>query len=246
MYLELAVNRTILKTMNATWSSVVYRMSSASALGIFCLSLSGCATAGYNKSDATARSLQRASYEVQVESRALNSTLHTLSELVNSPGADLKPQFRRFSAALDSLVASSERNDKADVEITKRSAAYFQAWDKEISTMNYEAVRSKSQARRAEATTDFQKVHQRYLEAQGVMQPLLSYLEDIRKALSADLTQHGLEALKPIVGNANQNADKVQVALTKLSSELGDTGTRLSSYVFQNAARGSASASGPK
>ena len=200
--------------------------------------LAGCATSGYQKSDATAHSLQHASYTVQAESRALSLTLQNLKGLVDTPGADLKPQFKKFSVSLDWLIKESDRNDKADREIADRSAAYFKAWDKEMETMSFEAVRSKSQARRTEAANDFQRVHQRYLEAQNVMQPLLSYLEDVRKALGTDLTQHGLEALKPIVANADENAGKVQLALTRLSSELSASGTRLSSYHFQTASGG--------
>jgi hypothetical protein len=208
------------------------------------MALMGCATSGYQKSDATARSLQHASYTVQAESRALHLTLQNLKDLVNTPGADLKPQFNKFSAALDWLNKESERNDKADREIADRSADYFKAWDKQMESMSFEAVRAKSQARRTEAANDFQRVHQRYLEAQGVMQPLLAYLEDIRKALGSDLTQHGLEALKPIVANADENAGKVQSALTRLSSELSASGTRLSSFSFQTAGRATNNTSG--
>jgi hypothetical protein len=204
-------------------------------LALLGTALTGCQTAGYNKGDATARSLQKASYEVNLESRALDLTLHTLSELVTKPGADLKPQYERFSAALDRLITSAQRNDRADREITKRSIAYFQEWDKALNAMTFEVVRSKSQSRRAEATNDFLSVHQRYVEAQTVMGPLLSYLGDIRKALSADLTQRGLDAMKPIVVNAHENANKVEIALTRLTAELNASGTRLSSMAFQTA-----------
>jgi hypothetical protein len=197
--------------------------------------ITGCATSGYQKGDATARSLQQASYTVQTESRALSLTVQNLKNLVNTPGTDLKPQFKKYSASLDSLLKESQRNDKTDREITDLSADYFKSWDKELETMSFDAVRTKSQARRTEAANDFQRVHQRYVEAQTVMQPLLAYLEDIRKALRTDLTQHGLEALKPIVANADDNSAKVQVALTRLSSELSASGTRLSSYTFQTA-----------
>jgi len=226
--------------------SVASRFAGTFSLCALGFSFAGCATSGYQKSDATAQSLQHASYTVQAESRALHPTLQNLKDLVNSPGADLKPQFKKFNASLDWLIKESQRNDQADREIADRSANYFKAWDKEMESMSFEAVRVKSQARRTEAANDFQLVHQRYLEAQGVMQPLLAYLEDIRKALRTDLTQHGLEALRPIVTNADENAVKVQLALTKLSSELTASGTRLSSFSFQTASRGASNTSSVK
>lgn len=205
----------------------------ASAIVCAGLWLAGCATAGYTKGDATARSLQRASYEVTGESRALDTAIQSLRDLVEKPGADLKPQYQQYSAALDRLIASAERNHRADQQISQRSAAYFQAWDKQLESMNYEVVREHSLARKAEATNDFESVHQRYVEAQTVMQPFLAYLQDIRRALNADLTQRGLEELKPIVANADENAAKVQTALSKLSNELAASGGRLSSYAYQ-------------
>jgi hypothetical protein len=237
-------DRLIVNDMKTFCMSFVCRRGVGLSLCLLPLALAGCATTGYQKSDAAARSLQRASYTVQAESRALSLTLQNLKSLVDTPGADLKPQFKKFNAALDWLIKESDRNDKADREIADRSAAYFKAWDKEMETMSFEAVRSKSQGRRTEAANDFQRVHQRYLEAQNVMQPLLSYLEDVRKALGTDLTQHGLEALKPIVVNADENAGKVQLALTKLSSELSACGTRLSSFHFQPASRATNNTSG--
>src|SRR5436190_1960487 len=215
------------------------------ALSISSIWITGCATSGYHKSDATARSLQYASWEVTAESRALDLTVRNLNELINRPGADLKPQFRRFSGALDRLIKEAARNDRADVAIARKSSEYFETWDKELAAMNYEVVRQRSQARKAEVTNDFATVHQRYLDAQAVMQPLLSYLEDIRKAVSADLTQRGLEAMKPIAAHADENAAKVQVALSRLSDELSASGRRFSSFVFQTTPRAGTN-SGPQ
>ena len=223
--------------MNAMKSQKVTlaTLSKSCLLGLMLVGLLGCATAGYKKSDAAAHSLQTASREVTAESRALELTLHTLNDLVNQPGADLKPQFKRFSTALDKLLAASDRNERSEREIAKKSEAYFQAWDEEMATMNYEVVRSNSQARKAQATNDFHNVHQRYVEAQTAMRPLLSYLVDIRKALSADLTQKGLDSIKPIVKNAEENSAKVQLALGRLTNELNASGSRLASYAYQSA-----------
>ena len=56
----------------------------------------------------------------------------------------------------------------------------------------------------------FETVSQSYQEAQTVVQPLIDYFEDIRRALNSDLTRGGLAAVKDIVGNADDNAAKVQ------------------------------------
>src|SRR5438552_14019335 len=61
----------------------------------------GCTTTGYKRSDAAARSLDAAAVQVQVQRQALGATMESLQDLVKQPAADLKPQFARFSGALD-------------------------------------------------------------------------------------------------------------------------------------------------
>src|SRR5438105_14376537 len=105
-----------------------------STLTIAALAMSGCMSTGYNKSDAAARSLESASAEVQAQSHALEVTVATLSDLINNPSSDFKPQFIAFSKALDGLVASAKSNEAAEKRIGQKSGEYFQAWDEELST----------------------------------------------------------------------------------------------------------------
>jgi hypothetical protein len=192
-------------------------------------SLTACKTATYDRGDAAARSLQNAAAEVQIESRYLTFTMSALEDLVKKPAADLRPQFKQFSKNLDRLEACARRNEKAAESTYLKHAAYFRSWDRQITNMNYEVVRSRSETRRTEVTERFNAVNRRYYEARTTMQPVLAYLNDIRRALGSDLTPAGIEAAKPIVANAADNAKKVQVALAKLTDELSDSGARMAS-----------------
>jgi len=58
---------------------------------------------------------------------------------------------------------------------------------------------------------------------------LIDYLQDIRRALSTDLNTSGVEAVKPLVGNANTTATKVQAALTQASASLTSLSAQMSS-----------------
>lgn len=214
-------------------SSVKTALAFIAVLAIF--SVAGCASTGYDKGDAAATSLREAAAEVQGQGRALEVTMGTLNELVTKPEPDLKPQFKRFGKSLDDLAASARRNERAQVRITQKSAAYFEAWDKQLATMNYEAVRSRSAARKAEVTNSLDSVNKRYRETQDAMGPLMNYLSDVRKALDSDLTPNGVQAAKPIVEKARENAGKVQLALGHLSTELTDCSSRMSSAIYQNA-----------
>jgi hypothetical protein len=196
------------------------------------LYLAGCASANYQKADAANGSLQKAAVAINLESRAIDGTMSSLDDLVNKPSSDLKPQFDRFSASLDRLIDSSSRAEKAAAEASRKSEEYFQAWEKEAATINYEAVRDQSVSRKTELSNEFNTVNQRYRENQAVVVPLISYLTDIRTALSTDLTAGGVQSVKPLAENAEGNARKVQAALARLSNDLTASGTGMSSVVL--------------
>jgi hypothetical protein len=195
--------------------------------------LTGCSTTGYHKSDAAAKSLNVAAAEIHAQRHALEATTDALQDLVNKPAPDLKPQFVRFSDALDRLSASARRNQEAARRVSEKSADYFLAWDKELTGLNYEVIRSRGEARKEEVAGLFKVVNRHYHDAQAALQPLVDYLEDIRKTLSADLTAPGLESVKGFVANAQENGSKVNAALSKLSTVLTDASTSMSSAPSQ-------------
>jgi DNA repair ATPase RecN len=195
------------------------------------LQFTGCATRNYTKADAACDSLRQASIQINAENRCIDVTLAALDNLVNKPANDLEPQFETYSAWLDRLADSARRADKADEVAREKSREYFQSWDKETAAINFEAVRDQSVSRKTQVSTEFNTVNQRYRENQAVIKPLISYLQDIRTALSTDLTMGGLQSVKPLVENAEQNARKVQTALARLTSDLAASRTQMSSVL---------------
>jgi hypothetical protein len=195
------------------------------------LSVCSCASTNYKKADAASESLQKAGRQIQAESYTIDLTLAALDDLVNKPAADLKPQFERFNASLDRLVAASNRAQKAADTAHKKSADYFENWDKQTADIKFDAVRDQSVSRKTQVSNEFSTLDQRYSENQAVMEPLISYLQDIRTALSTDLTAGGIQSVKPLADNAQQNARKVQAALARLSNELTASGARMSSVI---------------
>jgi hypothetical protein len=224
-----------MNTYNQGNSERTLQVIKASALALVVMWVAGCNSTGYKQSDAAAYSMQTAAGEVQAESRALELTMGALKDLVNEPPANLQQQFKHFSASLNRLVAAAQRTENTARRMELKSAAYFQNWDKQLAMIDYEHIRNLSQTRRTAVTNTYETVHHRYQETQAVVQPLIAYLQDIRRALDADLTVGGLEAMKSVVVNADQNAVKVQTALAALASELNNSSTRMSSIVLQTA-----------
>ncbi|HEX4263732.1 MAG TPA: DUF2959 family protein [Verrucomicrobiae bacterium] len=209
------------------------RVFQTSACVFALLHFTGCATGNYKKADAASESLRRASLQIDAENHCIDVTLADLDTLVNKPAPDLKPQFKTFSASLNRLADSADRADKAAAVANDKSKDYFQNWDKETAAINFEAVREQSVSRKTQVSNEFNTVNQRYRENQAVIWPLISYLRDIRTALSTDLTMDGLQSVKPLAENAKQNARKVQSALSRLTGDLAASRSQMSSIVVR-------------
>ena len=223
MYHHVQKRRSIEYLLTSVWAAVV-------AMSV----LAGCASAGYQKADVAAVSMQQAATEVQLEGRAMDNTMACLSALMDSTG-DLRSPYKRFTKSLDHFVSTAQRTDNTGRRMQEKNVQYFQAWDQQLQSIDYEHIRELSEARKAEVTNRVEAVTHRYQESQAAVQPLITYLQDIRKALNTDLTPGGLESLKGIVKNANDNAAKVQVALEALTAELTNSSSRMASVVTQPA-----------
>jgi hypothetical protein len=222
------VNTSTMPTKASTNRHALARVFQISVCTLAALAMCGCAST-YRQGDAASDSLGKAATEIRAESQAIDVTLASLDNLVNNPGPDLRPQYARYGHSLDRLVAASKRAEKSAEEAKQKSADFFDSWDKKTADIKYEAVRDQSVSRKTQVSDEFNTVNSRYRENQAVIEPLISYLQDIRTALSTDLTVGGIQSVKTLADNAAQNAQKVQTALARLSDELYDSGARMSS-----------------
>ena len=189
----------------------------------------GCQSSGYRKSETASRSLQLAAADVQAERRQMDLAMQALNDLIQKPAADLRPQFLRFSGAVDQLVACAERADQSHRDAARKNAAYFETWDEQAAKIHYGVIRSQSTTRRAEVTNRVHAVNAFYGDSQEVVWLVINYFRDIRTALSLDLTSAGLESVKSIVANADDNATKLQTSLGELADALSTSSTGMSS-----------------
>jgi hypothetical protein len=209
-------------------------LTEISTIVTIALAIAGCSGPGYKKGNAAAAGLQSAAKEVQAQSQTLDLTVAALRDLVDHPSGDLTKQYQYFSSCLDRFVSEARRTESSGQSMKKLNAEYLQAWDKEAGTIEYAHVRELSQKRKTDVANDIEALQQRYKESQAVVQPLIAYLEDIRKALGADLTPAGIESMKGVVENADANASKVQTALGALTTAMNDSGAKMSSLAFQH------------
>ena len=120
-----------------------------------------------------------------------------LNGLVGSTSGDLRQQLERYSRGLEQLVSAKKRGDSAASRFARRSASYFEAWNKQLPTISDEQLRKESMARKADVMGQYQATSREQQDAQNGLGALIGYLKDIRKALSADLTTAGLQSVRP-------------------------------------------------
>lgn len=196
----------------------------ATALG---LSIS-CATTSHRKAGNTSTSLKEAALGVDRSNAQIDGVLATLADLVNSPHADLKPQFNLFSAAVSKLEAEAKAVNEQTAAMQEQGAAYFQQWDTELATIQNENIRTRSLDRKNTVSARFDKVRASYVQAKADFAPFMSDLRDIRTVLTADLTAGGLASVKSVSDKASRNVYPLRASLSGLAVDFKTLGVSLS------------------
>ena len=228
--------------MKSSEASFISAAASVLLVALWCAA--GCQSAGYRKSETARRSLETAAAEVQVQADQIDVTLQSLNDLIEHPASDLKPQFQRFSAELDRLVAQTERVERTRQRMARKNAEYFDAWDRQASAIQYGTIRHQSTTRRSEVTNRVHAVNSFYVESQEVAWLAINYFKDIRTALSLDLTSAGLESVKAIAASGEENAKTLQATLGRLSDALAISSRRMPPEAMGSPPPASAQSSG--
>lgn len=190
--------------------------------------VSGCASHGYNRADRAASSMQSAANRVDAGATQIEIALATLSDLVDNPGADMKPQFNKFNSAVNTLESLSKDMAGKSETMQKKGTAYFQKWDEELAHIQSEDIRSRSAARKTEVVQGFERVQANYQNTSVALSPFMTRLTDIRTALSTDLTPAGLASIRGSVDSAKAEGATVQQSLRSLSTDFKNLGGAIS------------------
>jgi hypothetical protein len=195
---------------------------------ILCTVLVDCSTMVYQQGDRAAGSTQAAAVQLQQQKQSVEVMMARLNELVNKPAADLKPQFESFRLALGKLAVASQRGPGTGMQMVRSTAAYISAWNRELTVITNTRIRSLSTARKAEVTDQLNAVSRHYADAQKLLRALVYHVEDFHKALGADLTQGGTQAVTALMSELAAEASWVQAALGEVHAELGALSTAMS------------------
>jgi len=190
--------------------------------------IAGCASSGYKKAGSTSTSLREAAQGIDKSNAQLDVVLAALSDLVNNPGADIKPQFKKFSSAMSKLESLANEVSGHAAAMQEQGAAYFQKWDEELAKIQNEDIHTRSLDRKNDVAARFDKVRASYVQTKTDFVPFRSDLKDIRTALATDLTADGLASVKGVVNKANKDVSPLHESLDRLAADFKDLGISLS------------------
>jgi seryl-tRNA synthetase len=201
------------------------------ALAALTVFTAGCASSSssYEKAGKTSTSLQETAFKIDKGEVQIDTALLALSDLVNAPNQNIKPQFKKFESAVGKLDSLSKDVSKQALAMQEQGAAYFQQWDTDLAKIQNEDIRSRSTERKNIVAARFDRVRASYAHAKDAFVPFMSRLSDVRTALSADLTGEGLTSVKSIADDAKANAVPLREALRQLSADFRVLGLSLSS-----------------
>ena len=203
-------------------------LRSVFALAAFVGFITGCASDNYNRSANTAATLTASSSMITKGNTLIDESLADLNDLVSNPYPDLRKQFDRFNDAVNDLGVSAKDIASKAKEMKSQGADYFAKWDKELALIQNEDIRNRSETRRNEVASRFDRISQQYDEAKTVLRPFMSDLRDVQKFLSTDLTAGGLVAIKDTAAKATRDAEPVKESLSRLSDEFKSLGLSMS------------------
>lgn len=194
-------------------------MRAASTVALAAALLAGCASSGYERSQDTADTMQAAVTSANGFATARQGAFDAMNLLTAEPLDGLPAKFEAFSKAVDGVLSAEGAFRSAIAGMKSAAASRFQAWEAEDATFTNPGIQARSQQRRTEAQGVVNKAGadaDTMLEHAG---GFVSYLSDLRKLLSNDLTPAGIKANADLVQNARSSNSRMhQMAQPTLTS----------------------------
>jgi len=214
--------------MKTTGRTLLHAGSLASLIAL-AVWLTGCASSGYKQGDTAATNIRKAADRIDALPKEIERALGSLSDLVNNPQPDLKPQFKKFSSDVKRVEASAEHVQAARRSMAEKGQAFFDKWDEQLANITNEDIKARSQSRKEVVASRLMEVKVSYEQTEQAFKPFIADLRDIQTFLSIDLTSGGVEAARDPLKKAMQDAIPVTEAVRELAADFQALGLAMAS-----------------
>jgi hypothetical protein len=210
-------------------------LTSLTAFTTVALLLAGCASSGYKQGNKAAATIQSAADGVATLPGLINQTLTTLNALVESPQADLRPQFKALQSNISALESAAKAVASDRRQLGEDTKKFLADWDAELGQIQNQDIKARSQTRKDQVLQQLENVKRSYSEFDQAFRPFMADLQDVRKYLSVDLTRNGLAAIKEPVAKAANDSAPLKESTFKLAADFKALGGAMSSVAPQSA-----------
>lgn len=198
----------------------------------------GCSTTGPERAARAGESMQTVRGGIEKISAQVDKTVAALTDLVNNPQADLRPQFDAYTKELDELdTQRTLLKQRADAMRARRDE-YFRGWKADTDEITNPELKEHAEARRAQLEERFQNIATSMEKAKELSEPLLAALHDAKALLSLDLTPKGVASLSDPVEKVNSTAEDLKEEINKILEELDGVAELLPSTTSKAASEG--------
>jgi hypothetical protein len=128
--------------------------------------------------------------------------------------------YSKFSTEVNEMDGAGKDAAKRAESMRKNLDAYIKKWQADMQQMQDPAIRASVGERQNAVKANFEKVRKAGQEARAAYTPFLATLQEIRKALSIDMSSAAVQGLKPAVDKANSQGQTLKQKLAGMQGEL--------------------------
>jgi hypothetical protein len=158
--------------------------------------------------------------ELAAAKNSISASSTALSDLVNAPQADLKPQYKKFAKAVENVNDHAQSVRDRATDMRAKRDEYVAKWRKELDAISDPELKQRAMARINEAQASFDKISTAGHAAKEAFTPFQADINDLSRYLGSDLTSAGLASVKDLVGKVQSEEAAVQKALDALILEV--------------------------
>ena len=202
------------------------QFKTAAALGVamFVLAgLNGCTGSGRaSESEKAVGTMADTQAQIERAKQQVTKANSSLDQL--SAGGDLQKSFNSYNSAVSDLVSTGEKAKARWNDMRVRGDQYVAKWQSEMEQVTNPEIKQNLAARREKVRADYEKISASAKEVRDAWDPYMSDLQEIKKALSLDLTSEGIKGMQGPMSTAKAKgatlSQKLDAFLTQLAGLL--------------------------
>lgn len=191
---------------------------------LFCLvmvfAVSACSTTGLQRSEDVQSAMETVDNDIKTIVEQIEAVGNSLDELTRRGQSDLEGAFDQFSDDASKIKNLEENFSGHATRMEERGEAYFKAWERDIEEYENPEIRQRSEERRAELGQSFDKIAENNVGVKEAFRTYVSDINEIERFLSNDLTDDGIDSIKPIADEVVQNGSELRNELQSLQSAI--------------------------